>query len=64
MEFLGVAAQVTVELLWVLRLDVVLLLLVDYVLVLRVADWAVTLPGVRLNALVVEGVPAHEVDRG
>ena len=63
MELLGVGIQITIELLGVLGLKVVLLLALDNLLELRVARVAHTLALVALDALIVESVPAHEVDR-
>ena len=62
LELLGVAAQIAVELLRILGLLVILLLLVDHFLELAVANRAVSLAAVALDALVVEGVAAHEHD--
>ena len=64
MELLRVGIQVSVELLRILRLDIVLLLLVDDILELIVARRAVSLSRVGVNALVVESVSAHEMNSG
>lgn len=64
LELLGVAAQIAVELLRILGLLVILLLLVDHFLELAEANRAVSLAAVALDALVVEGVAAHEHDDG
>jgi hypothetical protein len=62
MEFLGVAVQISEELFWVLSLIVILLFLVNDILEVKVACGAVPPASVRLDALVVKGVSAHEVD--
>ena len=60
MEFLGITTQISIELLWILRLLVVLVLLVDHLLELAVADGAVAFAGVAFDALIMERMPAHK----
>ena len=63
MELLCAAPKVSVELLGVLCLHIVLLLFVDDVLELHIAGVAVAAASVLTDALVVEGVPTHEMNR-
>jgi|TARA_B110000285_G_C15119307_1_gene616109 hypothetical protein len=63
MELFGVLLETSVELLWILCLGDVLLLLIDDIFEIIFARIAVSSARVRLNALIVEGVPAHEMNR-
>jgi len=63
MELFGVLLETSVELLWILCLGDVLLLLVNDILEIIFARIAVSSARVRLNALIVESVATHEVNR-
>ena len=64
MELLGITAQVPEELLWILCLFIVLLFLVNDFFEFTVANGAVALASIAFDALVVEGVAAHEQNDG
>ena len=62
MEFLGITFQVSKELLWLPGLEIILFLFVNNVFEIVVADRAVPLASISVNALIMEGMAAHEMD--
>ena len=63
MELLGVLLETAIELLWVLCLSDVLLLFVNDIFEIIFARITVSSARVRLNALIVESVTTHEMNR-
>jgi len=62
MEFLGVAAEISEELLWVLSLNIVLFLFVNDVFEFIVTNWALSASIFSIDTLVMESMTAHEVN--
>lgn len=63
MELLCIASKISVELLWVSRLDIILFFFINDIFKLNIASSAIPLPCIMLNALIMIRMATHKMNR-